>query len=64
MCLCGDRTERHRSEISPEVRKCKAYLEREGRYQAKKRLFLGQKREHLQAEILALQKEVLPRLVA
>lgn len=59
---CGDRTERRRSEISPEVRKCKAYVEQERSHHANKRRFLGRKREHLQAEVSALQKEVRSQL--
>ncbi|CAL5221331.1 g3506 [Coccomyxa viridis] len=50
-------TERRRSEISPDVRKCKAYLERESKFHTQKRRFLGQKQEHLQAETSTLQKE-------
>ena len=38
------------------------FLEQESRHRGHKRRFLGQKQEHLQAEISALQKEVLSRL--
>ncbi len=46
------------------MRKSKAYLERESKYHAQKRSFLGQKQEHLEAELLTLQKEVLPSVMA